>query len=77
MAGNIAPWVSILMRARDFMPSFAEIAIDEDGTIKPAKPLNADQLRRRLERQAAGQQKMRDENARHASRVRNLQGKLA
>lgn len=77
MAGKIAPWVSILMRARDFMPFFADIAIDEDGTIKPAKPLNADQLRRRSERQAKTQQKMRDENTRHAAKVRDLQGKLA
>ncbi len=77
MAGNLAPWVSILMRARDFIPSFADIAIDEDGTIKPAKPLDADQLRLRSERQAATQQKMRDENARHTSKVRDLQGKLA
>ncbi len=77
MEGNIASWVSILMRARDFMPSFADIAISEDGTIKPMKPLDADQLRRRLKRQTAAQQKMRDENARHASKMRDLQGKLA
>lgn len=76
MAGNIPPWSSILMRTRDFMPFFAAIAIDKDGTIKPTKPLNADQLRRRSGRKAATQQKVRDENARQASRVRDLQGRL-
>lgn len=55
MAGNIASWASILMRARDFLPAFTDIAIEEDRMITPAKPLNAGQLRRRLERQAATQ----------------------
>jgi hypothetical protein len=77
MERNIASRVSILMRARDFIPSFADIAINEDGTIKPMKPLDADQLRRRSKRQTAAQQKVQDENARHASKLRDLQGKLA
>jgi hypothetical protein len=76
MARNITPWAYLLMRARDFMPFFVDIEIDEDGTIKPEKPLNADQWRRRSKRQTATQQKMRDEDARHASKLRDLQGKL-
>ena len=60
----------------DFMPFFVGIEIDEDGTIKPEKPLNADQWRRRSKRQTATQQKMRDENARHTSKLRDLQGKF-
>lgn len=45
MARIIAPWASILMRARDFLPHFALCEMDENGTIKPPKPRNADQLR--------------------------------
>jgi hypothetical protein len=77
MARDFAPWASLLMRAKDFLPLFANIEIDEDGTIKPAKPLNADQLRRRSERQASTQRKMRDEDARHASKSRDLKDRLA
>jgi hypothetical protein len=67
------------MRAREFLPSFVDFEIREDGTIKPTKPvkpLNADQLRRRSERMAATQQKMRDEDTRHAAKVRDLRAKL-
>jgi hypothetical protein len=49
----------------------------EAGTIKPSGSLDADQLRKRSERLAQVQQRMRDEEARHAAKKRDLSAPLA
>ena len=65
------------MRAREFMELAAAIEVSEDDTIEPVKPLTPEQSRRRSERQNATQQKMRDEDARHATKLRDLRSKIA
>jgi hypothetical protein len=49
----------------------------EAGTIKPLAPLDADGLRKRLERQSRVQRQLRDEDARHAAKKRDLNARLA
>ena len=51
--------------------------VSEAGAIKPSGSLTADQWRKRSERQARVQQQMRDEDARHAAKRRDLSGRLA
>ena len=65
------------MRAHEIM-QLGMAAVCEDGgsTIKPQKPLNAEQLRRHSEKQARTQKQMRDEQSRHASKTQDLQARL-
>lgn len=64
------------MRAREFMLSNATGMDEGTGTIKPKGSLDADQWRPRTKRQAATQQKIRDEEARHAAKLRDLKDRL-
>ncbi len=65
------------MRAWEFMEDWAAIGVNESGTIKPVAPLTSEQAQRKAKRQAAMAEKMRDEDARHAEKVRDLRSKIA
>jgi hypothetical protein len=64
------------MRAHEFMRSVAAGVKEGDAAIKPQKPLDAEQWRRRSKRQTDMQQKIRDEESRHAEKLRDLKGRL-
>jgi hypothetical protein len=49
----------------------------EAGTIKPSGSLDADKWRKTSDRRARVQQQIRDEEARHAARKRDLNARLA
>lgn len=57
------------MRAHEFM-------VIEADTIKSQKPLTPSQSRKRSEKQARSQQQVRDEDARHTSKICDLQARL-
>jgi hypothetical protein len=59
------------MRAKEIMPSL----LAEIGTVKPVKPLTAEQSRKRAAKQVKVQQQVRDENQRHAAMERDLQSR--
>jgi hypothetical protein len=51
--------------------------IIEVGTVKPTGSLDSEEWRKRSERQARVQGQIRDENARHAAKKRDLNARLA
>lgn len=53
-----------------------QIAIPETGTVKPTGSLDADEWRKRSERQTRLQRQIRDEDARHAAKEQDLTARL-
>ena len=63
------------MRWKDIIePNAVEVDVLDEGDI--IKPLNPEQARKRAARQARMQQKMRDEQARHAAKLRDLRSRM-
>jgi hypothetical protein len=60
------------MRAREIM--FCTVA--EAVPKKPEKPLTPEQAQKRSEKQARVQQQVRDEGARHAAKLQDLQSRV-
>lgn len=65
-------WTEIITQS----PGDGADVLDEGGTIKPVGPLTPDQARKRAAKQASLQQRLRDEQARHAAKLRDLRGRM-
>lgn len=65
------------MRLRDILgPAALELELDEGEAVGPTPPLTPAQARKRSERVSRTQQRMADERARSAAKLRDLRADL-